>query len=86
MKNLYKLKQYGYQGISVTDDFTIEERKKLKEMCEKAKKMNSENDGDFIWRVRGSPRTSLRFIKTPRKVTKTDTPSLSSISDVTDED
>ena len=80
MKSLYKLKQYGYQGISITDDFTINERDKIKEMCEKAKKMNSES-GDFVWRVRGSPRTSLRFIKIPRNIPNKNTPSLSSISD-----
>ena len=86
MKSLYKLKQYGYRGISITDDFTIEERKKIKEMYEKAKE-NSKNDRDFIWRVRGSPRTSFRLIKTPRNLLNKNTPSLSSISDVTtDED
>ena len=57
----------GYLKLSITDDLTIKERKKIKEMHEKAKKKNSECDGgDFIWRVRGSPRTYLRLIKTPR--------------------
>ena len=42
--------------------------KKSKGKCEKAKEMNFANDGDFIWRIRGSPRTSLRFVKAPRSI------------------
>ena len=56
MKNLHKLKKYG-KYISITDDFTIKERKIIKEKCEKAKEMNFANDGDFVWRVRRSRRT-----------------------------
>ncbi len=74
MKNLHKLghklKSLDHHlGLSITDDFTINERKMIKDMCQKAKKMNSENDGDFVWRVRGSPRTSLRLVRKPRKLT-----------------
>ncbi|XP_066918671.1 uncharacterized protein PF3D7_1120000-like [Clytia hemisphaerica] len=47
LKALKKLKWLGYH-LSITDDFTINERRKIKEMCEKAKKWNSECDGDFI--------------------------------------
>ena len=75
--------------ISITDDFTINERKIIKEKCKKAKEMNFANDGDFIWRVRGSPRTSLRFAKIPRRNVpdRKTTESLSSLSDDwTDED
>ena len=88
VENLYKLKKYyGRKRISITDDFTINERKKIKEMHDKAKMMNTEQDGDFIWRVRGSPRTSLRFVKRPKNISDKNTPSLSSISDDwTDED
>ena len=67
MKSLGKLKRYDhYKRLSITDDFTINERKKIKDMNDKAKKMNSGNEGDLIdfkWSVRGSPRTKLRFIK-----------------------
>ena len=89
MKNLHKLKKYGNRYISITDDFTINERKIIKEKCKKAKEMNFANDGDFIWRVRGSPRTSLRFAKIPRRNVpdRKTTESLSSLSDDwTDED
>ena len=75
MRNLYKLK---HVGLSITDDFTINERKKIKEMHQKAKNMNKGENGDFVWRVRGSPRTSLRLVRKPRiKIRE----SLTSISD-----
>ena len=65
MKNLYKLKETIFNDlISITEDFTIKERKKIKEMHEKANKLNEEIiNKDFKWRVRGSPRTNLRLIK-----------------------
>ena len=66
MNNLYKLKKYGDRGISITHDFTVNERKTIKEMCEKAKRMNSDVKGDFVWRVRGSPRTPFRKNTTKR--------------------
>ena len=64
MKNLYKLKETIFDELSITEDFTIKERKKIKEIHEKAKKLNEEIiNNDFKWRVRGSPRTNLRLIK-----------------------
>ena len=68
MSNLHHLKNLGYIGLSITDDFSINERKKIKEMCQEAKKKTADSGGDFIWRVRGSPRTSLYFIKTSREI------------------
>jgi len=79
MQNLHKLKRFNeIGGFSITDDFTINERKIIKDMCQKAKKMNSKND-DFVWHVRGSPRTNLRLVRKSRTKTKT-TSSLLSIS------
>ena len=88
MKNLYKLKSMGYLRISVTDDFTINERKKIKEMHENAKKKNTEcDDGDFIWRVRGSPRTYLHLKKIPRnRSADRNMHSLTSVSSVSSTD
>jgi len=65
MKNLYELKDHPhYENVSIAEDFTIEERKKIKEFHEEAKKRNAdENNKNFIWLVRGSPRTSLRLEK-----------------------
>ena len=67
MNNLHKLKDSGYPYVSVRDDFTINERRKIKDLYEEAKKKNEENSGDLIWCVRGSPRTSLRLVKRPKK-------------------
>jgi len=63
MKNLYKIKinaepQYT---VSVTEDYTRNERTKIKELYMKAKQLNEENNDkeNTIWRVRGCPRASL---------------------------
>ncbi len=84
MNNLNKLKLFGY-CLSITDDFTINERRKIKEMCEKAKKWNCEKcDGHFIWRVRGSPRTeNLRLIKSRKNLLRI--PSFNSSSSSSDD-
>jgi len=64
MKNLHMLKETCFFQVSITEDFTINERKKIKEMHEQAKKLNKDNKNkDFNWRVRGSPRTKLRIVK-----------------------
>ena len=66
MKSLYKLKQFDHVGLSITDDFTINEKKKIKEMHKKANNMNLGPNGDFVWCVSGSPRTNLRLVRKPR--------------------
>ena len=41
MQNLHKLKPYGnWLGLSIRDDFTINERKRIKENCQEAKNLN----------------------------------------------
>ena len=50
-------------GISVTSDYTQRERLQIKELHNKAKEMNNEEvDGNFKWRVRGTPSKGL-FLK-----------------------
>ena len=69
MNNLYRLKiNAPSYKISVTEDYTRTERIKIKEESIKAKNLNEENNGkeNFIWRVRGCPRTSLYLKKMPR--------------------
>ena len=71
MQNLHKLKPHrNWTGLSIRDDFTINERKKIKEKCQEAKNLNKGNNGDFVWRVRGSPRTRLRLVQKARIETK----------------
>ena len=69
MSNLSKLKNAdaSLRGISVRDDYTIEERKLIKTMNEEAKRKN-EAENVTHWKVRGSPKNGLRVVKvTTRK-------------------
>ena len=66
-----------YKGISVTDDYTINEREMIREFVKKAKKENEKEDKDkesnYIWRVRGCPKNGLtikRLTKFPQKTTQ----------------
>jgi len=66
--NLGKLKgKICYQGIHITDDFTYNERMLIRDFSEQAKSKNlKENNSDYVWRVRGSPKNGLflkRFMK-----------------------
>ena len=66
LQNLTKLKdQMKFKGVSVTEDYTIAERKMLTEWKEKAKAKNTEEDpeSNFIWRVRGTPKNGLTLKK-----------------------
>lgn len=64
MNNLWKLKHgpIKFQKISVTDDFTQEERKEIKRWVNEAKERTRKEDG-YVWKIRGSPRSKLRLIK-----------------------
>ena len=75
-KVLYSMKNLKgnelYKGISVTDDYTINEREMIREFVKKAKKENEKEDKDsnYIWRVRGCPKNGLtikRLTKFPQK-------------------
>ena len=69
IQNLTNLKgQVNYKGISVTEDYTVAERKLLTEWRDKAKTKNAEEGepSKYIWRVRGTPKNGLtlkRFLK-----------------------
>ena len=60
--------QVEYKGVSVTEDYTLTERKLLQDWRDKAKAKNNEEDSNsnYIWRVRGTPKNGLelkRFLK-----------------------
>ena len=59
MSNLNKLKNAdaALRGISVRDDYTIEERKLIKTLNEEAKRKN-EAENVTHWKVRGTPKTA----------------------------
>jgi hypothetical protein len=72
LQNLTKLKdQMKFKGVSVTEDYTIAERKMLTEWKEKAKAKNTEEDpeSNFIWRVRGTPKNGLTLKKFQKQKT-----------------
>ena len=78
-KVLYSMKNLKgnelYKGISVTDDYTINEREMIREFVKKAKKENEKEnkDSNYIWRVRGCPKNGLtikRLTKFPQKTTQ----------------
>ena len=68
MSNLCNLKDKGYNGISITEDHTITERKMIKDFVDQAKQANENEalESDKFWVVRGTPKNGL-FLK---KVTK----------------
>ena len=64
MSNLNKLKNAdtALRGISVRDDYTLEERKLIRTMNEEARKRN-EAENVTHWKVRGTPKNGLRVVK-----------------------
>ena len=46
--------------ISVTYDYTVEERQLIKTWVEKAKEKSEKETEHFIWKVRGDPRNGLK--------------------------
>ena len=75
MSNLRNLKDKKiYNGISITDDYTVTERKMIKEYTIKAKEKNSieGENSEFEWKVRGTPKNGL-VVKRFKKVKKNST-------------
>ena len=64
METLYKLKsaEDKFRNISISHDLTQLERTECKALVEEAKKKQSEEQGEYIWRVRGLP-GQLKVIK-----------------------
>ena len=71
MKNLNKLKNADerLKKISVTDDYTEDERHLIKTWVQKANTKNCKEDDNskFVWKVRGSPKNGLRLVKFTRR-------------------
>ena len=62
LSNLRKLKGIPeYKNISVTEDYTITERRMIKDWSDKAKEKNKNEspDSKFVWKVQGSPKNGL---------------------------
>ena len=69
MANLWRLKyakhKHGIkERISITHDYTLDERKKIKECVDEVKRRNlQEKTEEYIWQVRGSPKIEMRIVK-----------------------
>ena len=63
MNNLRRLKgtEEKFGKISVTDDYTVTERQKIKDFTEKAREQ-SKQDNTRVFKVRGDPKNGLRVI------------------------
>ena len=64
MSELNKLKNADptIRGISVRDDYTLEERKLIRAMSEEAKNRNKAENVNH-WKVRGTPKNGLKVVK-----------------------
>ena len=62
MRNLGKLRNTKYENVSVSDDYKYEERELLRKWRKLAKERNSEQQ-EYVWKLRGTPRSGLRLIK-----------------------
>ncbi len=67
MSSLWRLKHGPdkFQKISITDDYTQEERREIKRWVDEAKKRTQMEDG-YVWKVRGSPRSKIRLVRMSR--------------------
>ena len=67
MKALPKLRDSQVSAlfkVSITNDYTITERKEIARWVAKAWERTAENDEGCIWKVRGVPFSSIRLVKT----------------------
>ena len=66
MSSLGKLKNApeNLKKISVTEDYTVGEREIIRNKVAEAKqKTETEGEGKYMWRVRGTPKNGLRLMK-----------------------
>ena len=58
----------NYKGISVTEDLTIEKRKRYKDLANIAKERNQvDPSSSHVWRVRGSSKNGVKLKKIPKR-------------------
>ena len=65
MSRLSNLKnaEEKFKKISVTEDYTIEERHEIKKWVEKAKEQNQNETSNIIWKVRSNPKNGMRLVR-----------------------
>ena len=64
MSNLNRLRNSGdvWNGISVREDYTAEERELIRQMSDEAKRRNQAENVSH-WKVRGTPKKGLKIVK-----------------------
>lgn len=63
LPNLKNAEQQDFKKISITDDYTVSERNEIRSWVEKAKEKNRDESGQYVWKVRGSPKNGMRLVK-----------------------
>ena len=65
MSKLWMLKnvRMKFKGMSITHDYTLEERKMIREYVEEANRRNEAETNEYRWKVRGTPRGGLWLMK-----------------------
>ena len=65
MSKLWMLKpvQMKFKKLSITNDYTLDERMIIKDYVEEAKKRNMIGTKEYAWKVRGTPREGMKLIK-----------------------
>ena len=66
LSNLKKAED-KFRKISITDDYTIEERQEIKKFVDEAKTRNLSEEGNFFWRIRGSPKIGMELRRVPKR-------------------
>ena len=56
-----------FSKISVTYDYTVEERQLIKTWVDKAKEKSEKETENFIWKLRGDPKNGLRLMKVTKR-------------------
>ena len=65
MSKLWMLKNVRtrFKKMSITNDYTLEERNMIKKCVEEAKRRNTSEMSEYQWKVRGTPRSGLKLVK-----------------------
>ena len=52
-----------FKNISITNDYTLEEREEIRRWVMIAKKRNTNENSNYVWKVRGTPKIGMRLIR-----------------------
>ena len=65
MVKLWMLKnvRMRFKGMSITHDYTLEERNMIRKHVQEANRRNEAETNDYRWKVRGTPRGGLWLVK-----------------------